>query len=67
MHAYALFVCRNDIQYLHKQYIYKRIKYCLRYREDNNIGCLANYEYVYCPGGTKVYDMGSKFDMGQSK
>jgi hypothetical protein len=37
------------------------------YREYNTIGCLVNYEYVYCPGGTKVYGTGSMFATGKSK
>jgi hypothetical protein len=35
--------------------------------EKTKIGCLVNYEYVYCPGGTKVYGTGSKFATRQSK
>ena len=37
------------------------------YREYNNIGCLVNYEYVYRPGGSKVYGTGGRLAMGQSK
>ena len=28
---------------------------------------MVNYEYVYCPGGIKVYGTGGMFAMGQSK
>jgi hypothetical protein len=63
MHMQYLFlgrifsICINNIHTI-------KILYWLQ--RDINFGCLVNYEYVYCPGGTKIYGTGGKFAMGQS-
>jgi hypothetical protein len=64
--TYELFVGWKYNQYPRKQNIYNK-NIILGAEKIISSGCLVNYEYVYCPGGTKVYGTVGKFATGQSK